>query len=724
MSGAAAESPELSVMKASGKINNLVEAVYQQVDPKSLQDAFICHAGIAHTRWATHGPPCAENAHPHTSGPECDFVVVHNGIITNYSALRDFLTYKGFAFESDTDTEVIPKLAKYVHDSKPEGVTVSFPELVLEVMEHLEGAYALLFKSRKYPGELVACKRGSPLILGVAEEGIANGVTAHGGRASSNRLECFIASDASAVVEHTKQVIVMEDGDMIHLSGPGFTCYNIAMHDKAKPIARALMTLEMEVNEIMKGGYDHYMMKEIHEQPESLLQTMRGRVIFPTPGAKGNQPGGGGNIMLNGSISKPNQPTTSDSETESMVRGRDRPRCTIKLGGLQDQVDFIRRSSRLVLIACGSSFHACLAGKQLLEELVETPVTVEIASDFLDRSCPIYRQDTCVFLSQSGETADTLQALKYAKSRGALCVGVTNTVGSAIARETVCGVHINAGCEIGVASTKAYTSQIVVLSMIALLLSEDRSSKSQRREAIIEGLHHLPSLVRRTLKLDSQMKELAGRLINESSVLLFGRGYNYATALEGALKVKEISYLHSEGIMAGEMKHGPLALVDDKLQLIVVATKVSHATAGTGSSTTTDLPLSPSSAPPLAGRTPARPPLRLLAPGPLGLPLQQDAECCSAAAGSQRQADRHLQRGRRRDCQCRPGGIARPGAPHRGLPAAYRQHRAPPAAGLPPRCGQGLQRRPAQEPGEPPTPTTHLDLPMANYTPWLCRPSR
>uniref|UniRef100_A0A0E0IXT9 glutamine--fructose-6-phosphate transaminase (isomerizing) n=1 Tax=Oryza nivara TaxID=4536 RepID=A0A0E0IXT9_ORYNI len=439
------------VFRQEGKIENLVRSVYSEVDEKdvNLDAAFNVHAGIAHTRWATHGVPAPRNSHPQSSGAGDEFLVVHNGIITNNEVLKETLIRHGFTFESDTDTEVIPKLAKFVFDkAHDEEGDVTFSQVVMEVMRQLEGAYALIFKSPHYPNELIACKRGSTLILGV---------------------------------------------------------------------------------NIKKGSYDHFMQKEIHEQPHSLTTTMRGRV--------------------------------KDSG--------------VLLGGLKEKeyLKTIRRSRRLVFIGCGTSYNAALAARPFVEELTGIPVTMEVASDLLDRQGPIYREDTAFFVSQSGETADTLLALDYALENGALCVGITNTVGSTLSRRTHCGVHINAGCEIGVASTKAYTSQIVVMVMVALAVGSDQISTQVTRQAIISGLSNLPSNVSEVLKLDTEMKELASSLIDSESLLVFGRGYNYATALEGALKVKEVALMHSEGMLAGEMKHGPLALVDENLPIIVIATR-------------------------------------------------------------------------------------------------------------------------------------------------------
>ncbi|KAG2665232.1 hypothetical protein I3843_16G116800 [Carya illinoinensis] len=543
-------SPPPLVFRREGNIESLVKSVYQEVSETdlNLEESFSIHAGIAHTRWATHGEPAPRNSHPQSSGDGNEFLVVHNGVITNYEVLKETLVRHGFTFESETDTEVIPKLAKFVFDkaNEEDDQTVTFSQVVLEVMRHLEGAYALIFKSRHYPNELIACKRGSPLLLGVKElmEGGSNGSAFHDEKFLSKNdfpKELFLSSDANALVEHTKKVLVIEDGEVVHLKDGGVSILKFD-NDKGKhgrslsrpaSVQRALSVLEMEVEQINKGNYEHYMQKEIHEQPESLKTTMRGRLI----------------------------------------RGGSCKAKTVLLGGLKDHLKTIRRSRRIVFIGCGTSYNAALAARPILEELSGVPVTMEIASDLLDRQGPIYREDTAVFVSQSGETADTLLALEYALENGALCVGITNTVGSAIARHTHCGIHINAGCEIGVASTKAYTSQIVVMAMLALAIGGDTISNQARREAVIDGLFDLPNNVREVLKLDQEMKDLAKLLVAEQSLLVFGRGYNYATALEGALKVKEVALMHSEGILAGEMKHGPLALVDENLPIVVIATR-------------------------------------------------------------------------------------------------------------------------------------------------------
>ena len=592
--------------KASSKSNNSSNG--RKKSSSSIKPLDFC-ASIAHTRWATHGPPNKINTHPHTSDSrENEFVVVHNGIITNHAPLRAMLERRGMKFETDTDTEVIPKLCKFLSDKFEESgeKDVTFRQLAMEVTRQLQGAYALVFKSTKYPGELVAAKRGSPLLMGISDDSgevscVIDGNLSDGAeedvllkKASGNKkrksmtggaaaaaaadadtttttttritttttttttnnpkVEFYFASDASAMVEHTKRVLVLEDDDVCHCHDGTYKIYKVEKqkhphpgytsgHDSpeyglykpvvlSKEVERTIETLEMEVESIMKGEFDHFMQKEIFEQPEAISSTMRGRLVLDVLGAAER----------------------------------------VMLGGMSQFAATIRRSRRIILCGCGTSYNSAIAIRQLFEELTELPVTLELASDVLDRRCPFFRDDTCIFISQSGETADTLKALEYAKAKGALCVGIVNTVGSAISRATDCGVHINAGAEIGVASTKAYTCQIVAMVLVALSLSEDSRSKHTRRDDIMQGLLKLPGCVKECLKMDAILLELAQDLKEEHSLLIFGRGFNYATALEGALKVKEVALVHSEGILAGEMKHGPLALVDKHMPIIVVCT--------------------------------------------------------------------------------------------------------------------------------------------------------
>uniref|UniRef100_A0A8C2DQ60 glutamine--fructose-6-phosphate transaminase (isomerizing) n=1 Tax=Cyprinus carpio TaxID=7962 RepID=A0A8C2DQ60_CYPCA len=466
-------SKSIHLIKQTGKVKALDEEIHRQQDV-DLDVEFDVHLGIAHTRWATHGVPSPVNSHPQRSDKNNEFIVIHNGIITNYKDLKKFLESKGYEFESETDTETIAKLVKYIYDNR-ESDDITFTTLVEQVTQQLEGAFALVLKSVHYPGEAVGSRRGGPLLIGVRSDHKLS--TDHipilyrssgKDKKSCNTLprmdedtclfpvdekavEYYFASDASAVIEHTNRVIFLEDDDIAAVRDGRLSIHRIKRTAGDHP-ARAIQTLQMELQQIMKGNFSSFMQKEIFEQPESVVNTMRGRVNFENN--------------------------------------------TVILGGLKDHIKEIQRCRRLIMIACGTSYHAGVATRQVLEELTELPVMVELASDFLDRNTPVFRDDVCFFISQSGETADSLLALRYCKGRGALTVGITNTVGSSISRETDCGVHINAGPEIGVASTKAYTSQFVALIMFALLMCDDRISMQPRRREIIQGLKVLPELSR------------------------------------------------------------------------------------------------------------------------------------------------------------------------------------------------------------------------------------
>ncbi|XP_013402660.1 glutamine--fructose-6-phosphate aminotransferase [isomerizing] 2 isoform X3 [Lingula anatina] len=571
---------DIAIIKKRGKVKALEEEIAASTQSLDFDREFNCHIGIAHTRWATHGEPSACNSHPQRSDPNNEFVVIHNGIITNYKDIKTFLEKKGHVFESETDTETIAKLIKHIYDTKNE---VNFRQLVEAVIQQLEGAFSLVFKSKHFPGECVATRRGSPLLIGVktryklsadhfpvcyskadhdhrpnliptTSEPQTSDKTnekskdaRHSDKSTSNlalqrsdsttefqpigpnrEVEYFFASDASAIIEHTNQVIYLEDDDVAAVSEGALSIHRIKRSIDESTV-REVITLKMEIQQIMKGSFSSFMQKEIFEQTESVVNTMRGRVNF---------------------------------ETNEVV-----------LGGIKDYMGEIKRCRRLLFIACGTSYHSAVATRQLLEELTELPVMVELASDFLDRSTPVFRDDVCFFISQSGETADTLMALRYCKGRGALIVGITNTVGSSICRESHCGVHINAGPEIGVASTKAYTSQFISLVMFGLMMSDDRLSMQQRRKEIIQGLQKLPEQIKEVLKTDEKIHSLSQELYQQKSLLVMGRGYNYATCLEGALKIKELTYMHSEGILAGELKHGPLALVDKAMPVIMIITR-------------------------------------------------------------------------------------------------------------------------------------------------------
>lgn len=562
---------EIVYFKEVGKVAGLRHRIAESsIDTTKTM---ISQVAIAHTRWATHGPPSIRNCHPVRSDVNNTFMVVHNGIVTNAAALRQVLQKRGFTFESDTDTEAVAILTKYVYDSQPEK-RMTFTTLVKAVLKELEGSFAFVFKSIHFPNEIVTARRGSPLLIGVKTDKklkvdfvdvefagtevdskvdnlvptsptsrLAPPAAPKVSRRQSRNfmsedgmpqpIEFFIASDASAIVEHTKRVLYLEDDDIAHIAEGQLHIHRLRRDESGKaetPAIRSIETLEIEIAEIMKGKFDHFMQKEIYEQPESVVNTMRGRVNFDD--------------------------------------------YKITLGGLRAYLPIIRRGRRIVFCACGTSYHSALATRAIFEELTEIPVSVELASDFLDRKTPIFRDDVCVFVSQSGETADTILAMRYCLERGALCVGVVNTVGSTISRDSHCGIHINAGPEVGVASTKAYTSQYIALMLMALQLSEDRISFTDRRNQIIDGLCALPAQIKSVLEKDESLRELAnGVLANSRSLLLMGRGYQHATCLEGALKIKEISYMHSEGILAGELKHGPLALIDENMPVIIIMTQ-------------------------------------------------------------------------------------------------------------------------------------------------------
>ncbi|CAH2351895.1 glutamine--fructose-6-phosphate aminotransferase [isomerizing] [[Candida] railenensis] len=560
---------ETTIIKRVGKVRVLKEEIasrtHSDLDRSKI---FNSHAAIAHTRWATHGSPLTVNCHPIGSDPKNDFVVIHNGIITNYKALKSLLESKGMVFVTETDTECIAKLFKHIYDQNP---NIDFNQLTKQVLYELEGSYGLLVMSSHYPNEVCATRKGSPLLLGVKTDrkltvdfvdveyedtkksennfGLSpsaalNGGNGHAGlRTTGSRafltedqdgqpspVEYFLASDPSSVIKHTKKILFLEDDDIVHIHDGELKIHRLNSKQIGEETKRQIQDFEMELNELMKGTYNHFMQKEIFEQPESTFNTMRGRIDFDN--------------------------------------------YKVTLGGLEQWMPLIRRSRRILMIACGTSYHSCLATRSIIEELTEIPVSVELASDFLDRKSPVFRDDSCVFVSQSGETADSMLALRYCIERGAITVGVVNSVGSSISRQTNCGVHINAGPEIGVASTKAYTSQYIALVMFALSLSSDSIGRRSRHEEILKGLQKIPEQISAVLQLEEKIKKLCNDHLNkQKSLLLLGRGYQYATALEGALKIKEISYMHSEGVLAGELKHGVLALVDKDLPIIAFATK-------------------------------------------------------------------------------------------------------------------------------------------------------
>ncbi|MFZ5981709.1 MAG: glutamine--fructose-6-phosphate transaminase (isomerizing), partial [Candidatus Zixiibacteriota bacterium] len=481
----------LMVSKSVGKINML---------EKVLADKeYISHHGIAHTRWATHGEPSEVNAHPHID-ESCEIALIHNGIIENYRTLKEYLGRQGVNFKTDTDTEVLVHLIRLNY----RGCLTS---AVRDALTQVEGTYGIVVVSSLHPDILVAARMGSPLVIGLGTG------------------ENFVASDVSAMLEHTNKVVYLEDGEVATITPCEYEVTTIQNVKITPEINEVSWTLDM----IEKGGYDHFMLKEIHEQPSTLRNTIRGRLNFD----------------------------------EGIAR----------LNGLNLQYEELRKLKRIIISACGTSWHSGLIGEYMIEELARLPVEVEYASEFRYRS-PIF-EDHTIFLaiSQSGETTDTQAALREAKKRGVTALGLVNVVGSTIARESDGGVYIHAGPEIGVASTKAFTSQIMVLALIATLLGRMRHLSVQEGQEIIEYIYRIPDQVEAILKKDEEIKKIANVYYKSNNFLYLGRGINYPVALEGALKLKEISYIHAEGYPAAEMKHGPIALIDANMPVVVIALK-------------------------------------------------------------------------------------------------------------------------------------------------------
>ncbi|MGD9548582.1 MAG: glutamine--fructose-6-phosphate transaminase (isomerizing) [Candidatus Krumholzibacteriia bacterium] len=477
------------VIKEKGKIAALEEAC------KGEDLRGTC--GIAHTRWATHGAPNQVNAHPHISGP---VALVHNGIIENYGALKVKLTKKGHVFASETDTEVLAHLIEDSYDG----------DLVLAVQRALgvvEGAYGIAVTHPDHPGLIVGARKGSPLVVGVGE-----GVN-------------FLASDVAAIMGHTRQVIYLDDGEMVSLTPEGVTTTTITN----EAITKEIQEITWDLGQIQKGGYEHFMLKEIFEQPQTIRDSFRGRIL-------------------------------TDSGD-------------VKLGGIQLTDWELRNIRRIVILACGTSWHAGLVGEYLIEEYARIPVEVEYASEFRYRSPIIDPGTLCLVISQSGETIDTLEAMREAKRKGAKVLGITNVVGSTIARESECGVYIHAGPEIGVASTKAFTSQVTILALLTLLLGRRTSISADLGHQILKELENIPAKVQKVLDHSEAIKDIARIYAGHKNCLYLGRGVNFPIALEGALKLKEISYIHAEGYPAAEMKHGPIALIDPDMPVVVIAIK-------------------------------------------------------------------------------------------------------------------------------------------------------
>jgi glucosamine--fructose-6-phosphate aminotransferase (isomerizing) len=454
--------------------------------------------GMGHTRWATHGEPSDVNAHPHLDEAR-QVAVVHNGIIENYASLKTVLARQGCRFASETDTEVLAHLIS-VHYARAGGLAAAVRLALAEV----EGTYGLVVLSPREPDRMIVARKGSPLIIGVGEG------------------ENFVASDVSAIVEHTRNVMYLEDGEIAEVTRDGIRTMTIDDVEVQKEVHR----VTLELSQIERGGFDHFMLKEIHEQPQTILDAMRGRLLVD----EGD----------------------------------------VKLGGLQNVLGKLLSARRIMITACGTSWHAALVGKYMLEQIARVPTEVEYASEFRYRN-PIVHIDDVVFLvSQSGETADTLAALREAKARGATVLGIVNVVGSTIARESQGGVYVHAGPEIGVASTKAFTSQLTVLALVTLLLARARGMNRENGVVLAREMATLPGKVRHVLAGAAEIKAIAEQFTGARNFLYLGRGANYPVALEGALKLKEISYIHAEGYPAAEMKHGPIALIDENMPVVFV----------------------------------------------------------------------------------------------------------------------------------------------------------
>jgi glucosamine--fructose-6-phosphate aminotransferase (isomerizing) len=493
---------KLEVEKTKGKVEDLVNI------SKELKGKY--KIGMGHTRWATHGVPSDRNSHPHLSN-NGKIAIVHNGIIENYDTIKTMLTEKGFTFKSETDTEVLVNLIQYFMDLNSE---TDFPTAVRYALNEVYGAYAITVLHEDYPGVLVVGRLGSPLAIGIGEK------------------EYFIASDASPFVEFTKEAIYLEEGHMATISlENGVDIRTINENSKIEP---EIQELKMSLEQIEKGGYEHFMLKEIFEQPKSVHDTMRGRLLVDEG--------------------------------------------VIKMAGIWDHVERFKNANRIIIIACGTSWHAGLIGEYLIEEYARIPVEVEYASEFRYRNPIITDKDVVIAISQSGETADTMAALKLAKEKGAFIYGICNVVDSSIARITDAGSYTHAGPEIGVASTKAFTAQLTILTLIAFKLGKHNGNLGNAEfMSLIAELDAIPKKIEEVLSTTHELtQDIAKDFVKATNFLYLGRGYNYPAALEGALKLKEISYIHAEGYPAAEMKHGPIALIDENMPIVIIAPKKGH----------------------------------------------------------------------------------------------------------------------------------------------------
>ena len=496
--GVALLNGELSILKKEGKVS-VLEAHAKDKSQKGT-------LGIGHTRWATHGEPCDRNAHPHVSNSG-NIAIIHNGIIENYASIKEELTQRGFHFESDTDTEVLVNLIEDIQNEDK----LSLEEAVRVALNEVIGAYAIVVIDHREPDKLVAARKGSPLVIGIGKG------------------EFYVASDASPIIEYTKNVVYLNDEEFAVLNRNGQLDIKTLGNITKSPY---IQKLEMDLEKIEKSGYEHFMLKEIYEQPQVILDCMRGRM--------------------------------------NAEQG------WIRLGGINEFASRINNAKRIIITACGTSWHSALLAEYLIEELARVPVEVEYASEFRYRNPIVNEKDVVIAISQSGETADTLAAIEIAKERQALIYGICNVIGSSIARASHAGSYTHAGPEIGVASTKAFTAQVTILTLLALQLAQSKGTVSMTRlRTILYEMELLPEKVKAALKTDSQIREIASKYKDAANFLYLGRGLNFPIALEGALKLKEISYIHAEGYPAAEMKHGPIALIDENMPVVFIATNAS-----------------------------------------------------------------------------------------------------------------------------------------------------
>jgi glucosamine--fructose-6-phosphate aminotransferase (isomerizing) len=489
---------EMKVYKKTGKVSDLEKEIGDR-DTSAF-------TGMGHTRWATHGEPNDRNAHPHLSG-DGQFAIIHNGIIENYSALKEMLIGRGHQFKSETDTEVLIHLIEEVFKNNP----VKFEEAVRMALTQVVGAYAIVILSKNDPNYLIGAKKGSPMVIGIGEN------------------EHFIASDATPIVEYTRNVVYIQDGEIAIIEGSNLTIKTIDNSIKTPYIQE----IEFNLENIEKGGYEHFMLKEIFEQPRSIMDSFRGRIHLPD--------------------------------------------ARITMAGIDMFEDKIKNLDRIVIIGCGTSWHAGLVGEYLFEDIARIPCEVEYASEFRYRNPVVRESDFVIAISQSGETADTLAALELAKKKGATIFGICNVVGASIPRFTDAGAYTHAGPEIGVASTKAFTAQVTALILMALSMAQKKGTiTSTRLHELLSEIETIPGKIEQVLKTDAQIQVIAEELKDSRNALYLGRGYGFPIALEGALKLKEISYIHAEGYPAAEMKHGPIALIDEEMPVIVIATQHSN----------------------------------------------------------------------------------------------------------------------------------------------------